>query len=52
MVRLGPLVGIVLPLVLLAVNLFLGYGGILVTVVLFVWLATGILLMPTPEEER
>jgi len=51
MVRLGPIVGIVLPLVLLAVNVGLGYGGILVTVLLFVWLGTGILLLPTADEE-
>jgi hypothetical protein len=52
MVRLGFVVGLVLPLGLLAVNLALGYGGILVTVILFVWLATGILMAPTPDEER
>jgi len=51
MVRLGPIIGIVLPLVILAVNVGLGYGGILVTVLLSVWLGTGILLLPTPDEE-
>ena len=52
MVRLGLVLGFVLPLVLLAVNVFLGYGGVLVTVLLFVWLGTGILLTPTADEER
>jgi hypothetical protein len=52
MARLGFAIGLVVPLVLLAVNLALGYGGILVTVALLVWLGTGILLIPTPEEER
>jgi hypothetical protein len=52
MIRLGFVVGLVVPLAFLAVNLILGYGGILVTVILFVWLATGILMTPTPEEER
>src|SRR5437016_1808923 len=51
MVRLGPIIGIVLPLVLLGVSVGLGYGGILVTVLLFVWLGTGILLLPTADEE-
>jgi len=34
------------------VNAVLGYGGILVTIVLLVWIATGILLTPTPDEEH
>ncbi len=51
MVRLGFAVGLILPLVLLTVNLGLGYGGILVTVALIVWIGTGILLTPTSEEE-
>jgi hypothetical protein len=50
MVRLGFVIGLVVPLVLLAVNAALGYGGILVTVILLVWIATGILLTPTPDE--
>jgi hypothetical protein len=52
MPRLGFLIGLVVPLVLLGVNLALGYGGILGTVALLVWIGTGILLSPTPEEER
>jgi hypothetical protein len=50
MVRLGFVIGLVVPLALLAVNAVLGYGGILVTVILLVWIATGILLTPTPDE--
>lgn len=45
-------IGFLVPLALLGVNLVLGYGGILATVALLVWLATAILLAPTPEEER
>jgi len=52
MARLGFVIGLVLPVVLLAVNLILGYGEILATVILLVWIATGILLTPTPDEER
>ncbi|HYY47538.1 MAG TPA: hypothetical protein VFA17_02530 [Thermoplasmata archaeon] len=52
MPRLGFLIGLIVPLVLLGVNLALGYGGILGTVALLVWIGTGILLSPTPEEER
>jgi len=51
MARLGFTIGIVLPLVLLGVNLALGYGGILVTIGLIVWLGTAILFTPTAEEE-
>src|SRR5205809_7263399 len=51
MVRLGPIIGIVLPLVLLAVNVGLGYGGIPVTLLLFVWLRAGMLLLPTPHAQ-
>lgn len=52
MARLGFVIALVLPVVLLGINLALGYGGILATIVLLVWLGTGILLTPTPEEER
>jgi hypothetical protein len=52
MARLGFVIELLLPVALLAVNVVLGYGGILVTVVLLVWLATGILLTPTPDEDR
>jgi hypothetical protein len=41
--------GFAVPLVLLAVNLLLGYGGILATIGLFVWLGVSIVLMPTDE---
>src|SRR5438445_178869 len=47
MLRLGFVIGTLLPVALLAVNLALGYGGILVTIGLLVWLGTGILLTPT-----
>lgn len=52
MARVGFVIGFLVPLVLLGVNVVLGYGGILVTVALFVWLGTAILLAPTPEEDR
>ena len=52
MARLGFVISLILPVVLLGVNLALGFGGILVTVILFVWIATGILLTPTADEER
>jgi hypothetical protein len=52
MAHLGFVIGLVVPLVLLGVNLALGYGGILTTIALIVWLATGVLLTPTPDEER
>ena len=51
MVRLGFVIGTVVPLALLAVNLVMGYGGILVTIALLVWLGTGIVLAPTSDEE-
>jgi len=51
-IRFGFVVGILLPLALLAINVIFGYGGILATVALFVWIGTGILLTPTPEEEH
>jgi hypothetical protein len=44
------LIGLVVPLALLAVNLVLGFGGILVTALLFVWLGVGAMLLPTEEE--
>lgn len=52
MVRFGFVVGFVLPLILLGVNVVLGYGGILGTVALFVWLGTSILLAPMADEDR
>jgi len=51
MVRLGFMIGTLLPVALLAVNLVSGLGGILVTIGLLVWLATGILFTPTSEGE-
>ena len=51
MVRLGFVVGLALPVVLLGVNLILGYGGILATIALFVWLGLGVMLLPTSEED-
>jgi hypothetical protein len=51
MVRLGFVIGTLLPVALLAANLITGYGGILVTIALLVWLATGVLLTPTSEDE-
>lgn len=50
MVRLGFVIGLILPLVLLGVNLVLGYGGILVTMSLLVWLGLAVMLLPTSEE--
>src|SRR5437660_10062105 len=50
--RIGTAIGLFIPVVLLAVNAGLGYGGILVTAVLLVWIPTGILLTPTPDDER
>ena len=41
--------GFAVPLVLLAINLLLGYGGILATMGLFVWLGVSIVLMPSDE---
>ncbi len=51
MVRLGFVIGTLLPVALLAANLVTHYGGILVTIALLVWLGTGIVLTPTSEDE-
>ena len=51
MVRLGFVIGTLLPVALLGVNLVTGYGGILVTIGLLVWLGTGILLTPASDDE-
>ncbi|HEY5605987.1 MAG TPA: hypothetical protein VIL45_05630 [Thermoplasmata archaeon] len=51
MARTGFLFGMAVPLALLAGNLVLGYGGILVTAILFVWVGVGVMLLPTAEEE-
>jgi len=45
------IVGFVAPLVLLGVNLVLGWGGILATIGLFVWLGLAIMLLPAATEE-
>lgn len=50
MVRMGFVVGIVVPVVLLGINVALGYGGILATIALIVWIGTGILVGPTADE--
>ena len=44
------LVGFLLPLILIVVNLALGYGGILVFIVLVVWLGLAVFLI-TPEDK-
>ncbi len=44
------LIAFVLPLVLLFVNLIWGTGGILVTIVLFVWIGLAVILMPSEAE--
>ncbi len=51
MVRLGFVIGTLLPVALIAVNLVTSSGGILVTIGLLVWLGTGILMTPTSEDE-
>ncbi|HKZ89111.1 MAG TPA: hypothetical protein VJ300_02515 [Thermoplasmata archaeon] len=42
-------VGFAVPLALLGANLVLGYGGVLATIALFVWLGLSIVLLPTEE---
>lgn len=49
MARLGFAVGLVVPIALLGVNVALGYGGILATIALIVWIGTAVLLTPTAE---
>lgn len=39
-----------MPAALLAANLLLGYGGILATMGLFVWIGVAVLMSPTEEE--
>ncbi len=43
------IIGFVVPLVLIAVNLVLGYGGLLVFILLVSWLGLAVFLM-TPED--
>ena len=50
MVRFGFIAGLILPAVLLVVNLASGYGGILATIALLVWIGLGILIVPEAEE--
>ena len=51
MARVGFFVGVVLPVILLGVNVVLGYGGIVGTIALFVWIGLGVFLSPGAEEE-
>ncbi len=46
---LAVIVGFVVPLVLIVVNLVLGYGGLLVFILLVVWLGLAVFLI-TPED--
>lgn len=43
------LIGFVVPLILIAVNLGLGYGGLLVFILLVVWIGLAVFLV-TPED--
>jgi hypothetical protein len=43
------LLGLILPLALVVVNVVLGYGGLLVLILLLVWLAMGVIFL-YPEE--
>ncbi len=43
------IVGFVVPIVLIAVNLVLGYGGLLAFILLVVWLGLAVFLI-TPED--
>ncbi len=43
------LIGFVLPLILIVVNLVLGYGGLLVFILLVVWLGLAVFML-TPED--
>ncbi len=43
-------VGFLVPVVLLGVNLVLGYGGILITIALFTWLGLAVMILPTSED--
>jgi hypothetical protein len=49
MSRLSAFVGFVLPLILIAVNLIWGYGGILVFILLVLWIG-GAVFFSIPEE--
>jgi hypothetical protein len=42
-------VGFVVPLILILVNLVLGYGGLLVFILLVIWLGLAVFLI-TPED--
>lgn len=44
------LIAFILPLALLLVNLIWGYGGILVTIILFVWIGLAVTLVPSEAE--
>ena len=50
-VPLSVIAGFVVPLLLILVNLILGYGGILVFILLVVWMGLAIVLI-LPEERE
>lgn len=43
------IIGFVVPLILIVVNLALGYGGLLVLIILLCWIGLAVFLM-TPED--
>ncbi|HYV08112.1 MAG TPA: hypothetical protein VEL81_00835 [Thermoplasmata archaeon] len=51
MARVGFFIGLILPVILLGVNVALGYGGIVGTIALIVWIALGVFLSPSSEGE-
>ncbi|HEX9339910.1 MAG TPA: hypothetical protein VF992_01890 [Thermoplasmata archaeon] len=51
MARVGFFVGLVLPVILLGVNVVLGYGGIVGTIALIIWIGLGVSLSPGSDEE-
>lgn len=44
------LLGFALPVALLAINLIWGYGGIIATIGLFVWIGLALMIVPAEEE--
>lgn len=44
------IVGFVVPLILIVINLALGYGGLLVLILLLSWIGLAVFLM-TPEDK-
>ncbi len=51
MARVGFFIGLILPVILLGVNVVLGYGGIVGTIALIVWIGLGVFLSPGSEGE-